>query len=77
MASLTDQCPMPLGKHKGKSMDSVPDDYLMWLWDKNELKYRQGNLTHVPTQLVMDYIKDNLDAIEANKHYKELIIKLE
>lgn len=66
MANLTDLCPMPLGKHKGRSMESVPDDYLMWFWNKNEQKYQQGNLTHVPTQQVMEYIQDNLDAIQNN-----------
>ncbi|MEO5915582.1 MAG: DUF3820 family protein [Luteolibacter sp.] len=31
MARLTDNDPMPFGKHKGKRMEDVPANYLLWL----------------------------------------------
>lgn len=33
MSVLTDQSKMPFGKHKGKSLAEVPDDYLIYLYD--------------------------------------------
>ena len=30
---LTDDSPMPFGKHKGERMGDVPAKYLIWLWD--------------------------------------------
>lgn len=30
-ATLTDESPMPFGKHKGERMDKVPGTYLDWL----------------------------------------------
>lgn len=66
MQRLTDNCPMMFGKHKDKPMEEVPDDYLLWLWDKNQDKCFNGNLIHAPTLRVMVYIEDNLDAIQSN-----------
>lgn len=66
MAELDDSSPMPLGKHRGKAMEDVPDNYLMWLWEQNVQKYQKGNLTHAPTHQIMRYIEDNLDAIRSN-----------
>lgn len=25
---------MPFGKYKGRKMENVPPDYLLWLWDE-------------------------------------------
>lgn len=32
---LTDQDPMPFGKHKGTPLQDVPASYLAWLKDQN------------------------------------------
>lgn len=47
---------MPFGKHKGKEMEDVPADYLLWL-------HKEGceNLE------VQEYIRENLDVL-----YKEI-----
>ena len=34
-AALTDEDPMPFGKHKGQRMADVPASYLAWLKDSN------------------------------------------
>lgn len=50
---------MPFGKHKGKKISDVPDDYLLWL-------YEQGNVQGV----LGTYLDDNIDAIKANVKQK-------
>ena len=55
MAKLTDTDLMPFGKHQGKVMANVPASYLVWA---------HGAITrNKKTADVLDYIKDNLDAI--------------
>ena len=63
---LGDNSIMPIGKHQGTTMLKVPDAYLKQLWDNNQDRYSQGLIKHSGTKLVLDYIKDNLDAIENN-----------
>jgi uncharacterized protein (DUF3820 family) len=46
---------MPFGKHKGKILDDVPADYLLWLHE---------NSTNLNGSL-KDYIDDNLDSIKS------------
>jgi len=58
--TLTDNDPMPFGKHKGTAMANVPADYLMWLWKKQGTTKPFGEAA----QAVMDYILDNLDALK-------------
>ena len=50
---LTDDCPMPWGKHKGKRMEDVPAKYLVWLWENDKCN-----------GVVKDYIDDNWDALQ-------------
>lgn len=52
---LTDQSPMPFGKHKGQPMEKVPADYLLWLWDNGGWQ--------VPGP-VNDYVRENFAALE-------------
>ena len=33
--AFTDQSLMPFGKHKGKKMEDVPANYLLWLWNED------------------------------------------
>lgn len=33
-AELTDESPMPFGKHRGTRMEEVPASYLLWLLDE-------------------------------------------
>jgi uncharacterized protein (DUF3820 family) len=53
MATLTDNSPMPFGKHKGEKMANVPAAYLMWLYDENKCNRE-----------VREYIEDNLDVLK-------------
>lgn len=56
---LTDNSPMPFGKHRGKAMVDVPAVYLLWLY--NNPSFEDGP--------VKKYILNNLDVInkEASK----------
>lgn len=49
---LTDTCPMPWGKHKGKRMIDVPAAYLLWLHTEGKAN---GD--------VAAYIDDNMDVL--------------
>ena len=49
---ITDNTPMPFGKHQGKAMINVPAQYLLWLY--NEGCSHPG---------VKKYIIDNLDGL--------------
>lgn len=53
--ALQDDSPMPFGKYKGQSMESVPT-YLFWLWSNGKDKD-----TRCP---VADYIRRNKAALE-------------
>ncbi len=55
MALLNDNSPMPYGKHKGKAMANVPDDYLLWLYNNDKCTYP-----------VRKYVEMNMDAIKTN-----------
>ena len=50
--ALTDQSPMPYGKHKGTAMANVPSQYLLWLYENQKC-----------TPEVREYVTDNLDAL--------------
>jgi len=58
MKKLTDKDPMPFGKYKGVIIAKVPDDYLLWLWNKG---------VEGPMKV---HIKENLEAIKTNIHNK-------
>ena len=55
-APLTDCSHMPFGKHKGKLMESVPAQYLAWL-------YAQSNLSQAAVH-VIQYIESRRPAID-------------
>jgi uncharacterized protein (DUF3820 family) len=57
---MDDDSLMPWGKHKGKTMAQVPDEYLLWLYE---------NVT--VTGPVKRYVTDNIDAIKANVKRKK------
>jgi uncharacterized protein (DUF3820 family) len=52
---LTDDSPMPFGKHKGTPMRDVPVSYFHFLWH-NGMKNENGN--------VSQYIRENLDVLK-------------
>lgn len=54
-AELQDDSPMPFGKYKGQSMESIPASYLFWLWTNGKDKD-----TRCP---VADYIRRNKEAL--------------
>lgn len=49
---LSDNDPMPFGKHQGTKMANVPADYLLWLHDNNKCNAS-----------VKNYIIRNLNAL--------------
>lgn len=49
---MNDQSLMPFGKYKGRKMEDVPADYLLWLRDQ---KCREPE--------VAEYIEENLSAL--------------
>lgn len=51
--ALTDESPMPFGKHKNKQMIDVPAEYLMWLYDNNKAGKE-----------VEEYIEENKDVLK-------------
>lgn len=53
---LTDDSPMPFGKHKGVPMKDVPASYLHWLWT--------NGLERDKDSPVANYIRDNKAALE-------------
>lgn len=55
--TLTDNCPMPFGAHKGVAMANVPDAYLKWLWERHKSGFTSGQ-TFGNLKAVMEYIKD-------------------
>ncbi len=55
MTLLTDDSPMPFGKHKGVPMMKVPASYLHWWWTK-------ADSTSHPQ--VAAYIEKNLKSLE-------------
>lgn len=55
---LTDDSLMPYGKHKGKPMQDVPADYLLWLYD-NALRSESATAEALRT-----YIDENRAALE-------------
>jgi len=57
---LTDNDPMPWGKHKGTEMANVPANYLLFLWNKWGTTKPFGD----SSQAVKNYIADNLDALK-------------
>jgi len=44
---------MPSGKHKGKKMEDIPADYLLWIYENNAC-----------SKEVSFYIHENLDTIK-------------
>ena len=57
---LTDESPMPFGKHKGTAMANVPADYLLWMWNKQGSTKPFGEAA----QAVKIYTSQNLDALK-------------
>lgn len=55
MDLITDQSPMPFGKHKGTAMEAIPAKYLLWLWD-NGVYAEQSPMHH--------YILGSFSALE-------------
>lgn len=57
--TMTDETPMPFGKHKGKPMQRVPADYLLWLWEGTN-----SPMLHKEKGGLANYIRTNFSAIE-------------
>lgn len=53
---------MPVGMYAGKTLEEVPDTYLLWLWENKMKGYReQGKFLEL-----WEYIEDSLDSIKLN-----------
>lgn len=58
---LTDESPMPYGKHQGTKMGNLSPEYLLWLWDNDRC-----------SESVKAYIKENKSFLEMEvKHNKK------
>lgn len=53
---LTDKSIMWFGKHRGKSLEQIPDDYFFWLYGQSNLDPRMKT-----------YIEEYLPGAKANK----------
>lgn len=53
MKNLTDESPMPWGKHKGEAMINVPASYLLWCYENEKC-----------SDDVKEYIIDNMAALK-------------
>lgn len=63
---ITDESIMPFGKHKGKKMVDVPDDYLLWLLQEGNtygemLEYLQDNEEVFKQTIAYNKKKNNID----------------
>lgn len=63
---ITDESIMPFGKHKGKKMIDVPDDYLFWLLQEGNtygemLEYLQDNEEVFKQTIAYNKKKNNRD----------------
>lgn len=59
---LTDNSPMPFGKHKGQALANVPASHLLWL-------YTQREFSHAALK---EYIADNLDVLHTQAQAEKL-----
>jgi len=57
MTILTDDSPMPFGKHQDKLMSEVPPKYLFWLWTN-------GLESAIETSDVANYISRHLPRLK-------------
>lgn len=57
---ITDESIMPFGKHKGKKMIDVPDEYLLWL-------LQEGNTYGE----MLEYLKDNEEVFKQTIAYNK------
>ena len=62
---LTDMDKMPFGKHKGELLATVPDSYLLWLWENKN----GGLVQRFPAFYA--YLEQSLDAIKFNIEKKQ------
>jgi uncharacterized protein (DUF3820 family) len=63
---ITDESIMPFGKHKGKKMIDVPDEYLLWLLQEGNtygemLEYLQDNEEVFKQTIAYNKKKNNRD----------------
>lgn len=68
---LTDQCPMPFGRHMGKDMEDVPAAHLLYIHNKHVKEFKAGEIPKAkPLFLVMEYIQDNLQGLNKELNQK-------
>jgi len=59
---LTDNDLMPLGTHRGKKMEEVPDTWFKWFWSVNQRTYGMKPKTLSMLQKrVMEYIEEHFN----------------
>ena len=66
---LTDESPMPFGKHKNTKMANVPANYLIWLYDQLTGMEPFGEAS----QAVRDYTVENLEALRQEIENLEML----
>jgi uncharacterized protein (DUF3820 family) len=50
---ITDKSIMLYGRYKGRMMENIPPDYLLWMWENNK-----------GTASLREYLKKNLEVIK-------------
>lgn len=61
-----DEYVLTFGKHKGKMLKDVPDDYLYWMHDQKWMT----------NGVIRRYLDDNIDAIIANLNKNKYFNKI-
>jgi uncharacterized protein (DUF3820 family) len=61
--ALTDNSPMPFGKHRGQALINVPASYLIWLYDAQTKRMAAGEVLSLADRTLRTYINNNLDAL--------------
>jgi hypothetical protein len=56
---LTDDSPMPFGKHKGELLVDIPADYFHWLWTEGGMSKQDSPIAN--------YIRASLPALRLER----------
>lgn len=64
--TLTDNSPMPFGKHVNTPMANVPAGYLLWLYN-DKIKGVPGIKLSKYQRAVRDYVEENMDVLKQEK----------
>ena len=64
MSNLTDKDLITFGKHKGKELQDVPAQWLMWYYNELTTKLNKNVILTPMEKQLHFYIDDNLDVLK-------------